>query len=215
MIYRITLYILLCFLAHDKCFASKDIDNGAVIYHSSMHQFIKGNYTVALRGFEDIAKNHITSLRYRDSLVMEIFLNFILNKEDELPSLLNSFVENNPVDRYIPYVKYIDISSRYAMLKDINSHKDVAVKLLQDMISFNMKYQNSKYKDSVNEKIIKTSDFIAMSEALDANFFFEEDEIFAAIKHYNLALKFSQSDDMKEQTRSSLKSCFEILGLEY
>ena len=101
------------------------------------------------------------------------------------------------------------------MLQDINSHKDVAVKLLQDMISFNMKYQNSKYRDSINDKITKTSDFIAMSEVLDANFFFEEDEIFAAIKHYNLALKFSQSNDMKGQIRNSIKSCFEILGLEY
>jgi len=200
---RFLLYngLLVCLLL---CGCSKNKDefvayNKEVIdkeYYLAMRSFDAGNYTVSLRMFEDFSKKYPLHAVAKNSLQMEILLNYLIEKYQESSALCDMYLKFYPLDKMgVEYTRYMKIISEYSLLGGIDISANKAIELRKLILEFLLQYSNSKYKFIILKKQEKIDNFIVISKVLSGDVYFNANQYLSAIKKYNEAKNYFLSDN--------------------
>lgn len=166
-------------------------------YFNAMRNFDKKNYTVSLRSFEDVSKKYSLHKITKNSLMMEIFLNYLLEKYIESYSLADMYINLYPFEvENIEYVRYLKILSKSKLISDHESSNIEAIETRGLINDFLKKYQNSKYKNDLSKKLNYANEFIIKSILSIGDEYCKMNNYIAAYNKYQSALKYDPNSQL-------------------
>ncbi len=164
-------------------------------YFNAMRNFDEGNYSVSLRLFEDFSKQNSLHKLARNSLQMEILLNFLNEKYEMTDALADMYLKFYTLDlEGCEYAEYMKTVAKSKVVKnDKVSYEDA--KYLEKMINdFQRKYKSKTYDDQVFDKILLNKAFICKSGTAIADRYYDGNNFLAAMKKYEEISEYCQEN---------------------
>ena len=153
-------------------------------YLDGIYSYVDRSYTTSAEQFEALSKNYPYSQYTRDSLIMEVFINYINHEYEKIQNIFSVFSKLFPNDEYMPYMFYMLGMSYYANIKNNDKGVGNVAESLQIFTDFLDKYPKSKYAENVKEKIIYLNKMGQLNDVRIGEFYQKNNNYISAIKRY-------------------------------
>lgn len=192
-----------CLLFNTNVLVSEELQKKTAeqYYLDGIYHYVDRNYITAVEQFEALTKNYPYSQYTRNSLVLEVFLNFLRQEYKANQSIAEIFLKLFPDDEYVPYIMYMNAMSYYICIKDDNRGFDNVTKSLKIFNDLLVRYPNSKYSHNVKEKIDFLNKKIHLIDVSTAEYYQKNGDYIGALKRYTgiLNSKKDISPDIEER----------------
>lgn len=161
-----------------------NIKSAGQYYLDGLYNYTDRSYTTAAEQFEALSKNHPHSSYTKNSLIMEVYTNYINKEYEKIQGITDVFFSLFPNDEYTAYMYYMLAMSYYALVKTdmrainyITDSKDIFITLLE-------KFPKSKYAGNVKEKIKYLTYMQQLNDVRAGDFYQNTNNYISAMRRY-------------------------------
>lgn len=192
----LTIFLFSCSSSKKDEYKPYDKISAVKEYERAMEYFDERNYHTSLTAFEDISKKYALHAIARNSLQMEIFMNFVLEKYTESAAIAEVFIKFYPLDREgIEYAEYMRIRSGVALMPDFYITSNYPKETLILATNFLTKYPNSRYIENIKTQYKKINEHIVNNILIVADRHAKTNNYIAAILEYQSAMKYAKNNN--------------------
>ncbi|QED23241.1 outer membrane protein assembly factor BamD [Candidatus Deianiraea vastatrix] len=189
-------------------------------YYKIMREFDNENYNLALQSFEKFTKQYSVNPIAKQSLQMEIFLQYVAEKYKESIALSDMYIKLYAIDNIgVEYAHYMTIMGMYKGIKDVDAGVDVALQLAGYIGNNLPKIKNEDYRSDISWRLQKIYLFITISKIIAGDTYFNANQYISAMIQYQEAIKMYQKiGDTKlitiNEIQNRVNAINKIIGIE-
>ncbi len=153
-------------------------------YLDGFYEYVDRNYTTATEQFEALSHNYPSSMKTRDALIMEAFLNYINDEREKIDGVAEVFFRLFPNDEQTSYMKYIKAMGYYSYTGDDMRSLDAMMKsklLFEDLIA---SFPSCKYVDDAKKKIEYLDKLMQLNDIKIGELYFNRRNYIGAMRRY-------------------------------
>lgn len=183
------------------------------LYNTGMNLLVEGDYTRAVRFFEEVERQHPYSVWANKAILMAAYSRYLSQRYDDAIIALDRFIRLHPGSRDIAYAYYLRALCYYEQIADINRDQAVtrlAMEALQEVIR---RFPNSEYANDAALKIDLTRDQLAGQQMAIGRWYERRQEYQAAINRFRVVIDSYQTTSHVPEALHRLTECYLALGL--
>jgi len=184
------------------------------LYNEAMNLLNQEEYTLAVKAFDEVERQHPYSVWATKAQLMAAFANYQRNKFTDAISSLDRFIQLHPGHRDAAYAYYLKAICYYEQITDVGRDQkatDQALKALQEVVD---RFPASRYARDAKMKITLAYDHLAGKEMSIGRWYERQHQYLAAINRFQTVVDDYQTTSHVPEALHRLIECYEILGLK-
>ncbi len=172
-----------------------------------------GNYTVAIRYFEEVDRQHPYSPLARRAIVMASYAYYKAGKYPEAIAGAKRYVTLHPGTKEAALAQYIISSSYFDRIKNPTNDQTATKKALKELKVLIRRYPNSRYVPKVQNRIKIAVDVLAAHEMEIGRYYLKNNNFLAAINRFKIVVKDFQTTKHVEEALARLTEAYMAMGI--
>ena len=183
------------------------------LYRIGDERMNTGNYTVAVKYFEEVDRQHPYSPLARRAIVMASYAYYKDGKYPEAIAGAKRYVTLHPGTKEAALAQYIVSSSYFDRIKNPNNDQTATQKALKELKVLVRRYPNSRYVPKVQNRIKIATDVLAAHEMEVGRYYLKNNNYLAAINRFKTVVKNYQTTKHVEESLARLTEAYMAMGI--
>lgn len=219
--FRMNYRILFCILGLFVLFACSDKKDDKVkppesvdkLYNDAMKHLKDGDYKEAIKGFEEVERQHSYSPWALRAEIMAAYAAFKNMQYDEAISDLDRFAKQHPNNPNTPYAFYLKAMCYYVQITDVGRDQRITSQAQQALREVVKRFPDSEYARDARIKLDLVSDHLAGKEMEIGRYYEKRMEYLAAINRFRVVVEKFPTTSHVPEALHRLVECYLKLGV--
>ena len=210
---KLPLIFTLILLIFTSCSHKEKNDSAEYLYIEAMKELKNKNYTQAIELFEKINDNHPLSKWSVKGQIMITYAYYKQGSYDEAAGAAQSFIQNNPNHKDVPYVQYLYAMSYYNRIPNIKRGQDntkIASYGFRELIA---RFPDSKYSEDAGKKLHVVDEHLAGAKMEIGRYQISNKNYVGAIKHFNNVISNDKNSNQMPEAYYRLFEIYYKIGM--
>ena len=172
-----------------------------------------GNYTVAVKYFEEVDRQHPYSPLARRAIVMASYAQYKDGKYPEAIAGAKRYVTLHPGTKEAALAQFIVSSSYFDRIKNPKNDQTATRKALNELTVLVRRYPNSRYVPKVKNRIRIAMDVLAAHEMEVGRYYLKNSNYLGAINRFKTVVKTYQTTKQVEEALARLTEAYLAMGI--
>ena len=210
----ISLLVIISFFALSSCSKKKEDTSAEYVYTKAMKELKNKNYSESIKLFEEINDNHPLSNWANKGQIMTAYAHYKKEDYDDAIAAAQSFIQNNPIDKNIPYVMYLKSMSYYNRISDITRGQDNTQMASYSFRELIARFPDLDYsKDSI-KKLITVDEHLAGATMSIGRYSIEHENYVGAIQNFNKVINRYKHTNQTPEAYYHLAEIYKKIGMK-
>ncbi len=183
------------------------------LYRIGDERMNTGNYTVAVRYFEEVDRQHPYSPLARRAIVMAAYANYKNGKYPEAIAGAKRYVTLHPGTKEAALAQFIISSSYFDRSKNPSNDQTATKKALLELQKLERRYPNSRYVPKVKNRIRIAMDVLAAQEMEVGRYYLKNNNYLASINRFKTVVRKYQTTKQVEEALARLTEAYMAMGI--
>lgn len=216
---RLPLCLVLSALLAAAC-SSSDVEDDPpaeaveVLYNRAHDKLSERSYKDAVKGFEEVERQHPYSEWAARAQVMAAFGSFKAGEYDDAIGTLERFVKLHPSHESAPYAYYLIALCYYEQISDVSRDQKMTELALKALKEVAVRYPGTDYARDAQLKVDLTVDHLAGKEMKIGRYYQSRQEYLAAVNRFRKVVSDYQTTNHTPEALHRLVECYLELGVK-
>ncbi len=183
------------------------------LYNEAHQKLDEDNYKEAVKGFEEVERQHPYSQWAVRAEIMVAYVNYRSAKYNEAISSLEHFVKQHPSNPNTPYAFYLKAMCYYEQITDVGRDQKVTSDAQQALGEVIKRFPDTEYARDARIKLDLTTDHLAGKEMEIGRWYEKQQEYLAAINRFRAVVEKYQTTSHTPEALHRLVECYLKLGV--
>ena len=183
------------------------------LYRIGDQRMSTGNYTVAVKYFEEVDRQHPYSPLARRAIVMASYAYYKGGKYPEAIAGAKRYVTLHPGTKEAALAQFIVSSSYFDRIKNPANDQTATRKALKELKVLVRRYPNSRYVPKVQNRIKIAYDVLAAQEMEVGRYYLKNSNYLASINRFKTVVRVYQKTKHVEEALARLTEAYMAMGI--
>jgi outer membrane protein assembly factor BamD len=183
------------------------------LYNSAMDELDGGDYTKAVKDFDEVDRQHPYSVWATKAQLMSAYTLYQQGKYDDSIIAADRFIQLHPGHRDVAYAYYLKALDYYIQVMDVGRDQKTTQQALNALGEVTRRFPDSKYARDARLKMDLARDHLAGKEMEIGRWYEKQGEYLAAMNRFKYVLNDYQTTTHVPEALERLTECYLALGL--
>lgn len=183
------------------------------LYNDAMEKLKSSDYKEAIKGFEEVERQHSYSPWALRAEIMAAYTEFRDLQFETALNDLDRFVKQHPTNSNTPYAFYLKAMCYYVQITDVGRDQRITAQAQQALTEVVKRYPESDYARDAKIKLDLVSDHLAGKEMEIGRYYERHMEWLAAINRFRVVVEKYQTTSHIPEALHRLVECYLKLGV--
>lgn len=183
-------------------------------YDEGLLKLNKGDYSGAVKAFDELQKTHPDVDISRKAILMQGFANYKGGNYDDAVTAMTRYLRMDSKSNDAAYAQYIIAMSFYERIPDITRDQTMALKAMAALEQLVRSHPKSEYISDAQDKLRIVRDQLAGKEMEVGRYYLEKRNYTAAINRFRDVVAKYQTTRHIEEALMRLTECYLSLGIK-
>jgi outer membrane protein assembly factor BamD len=183
------------------------------LYNSAMDQLQDGEYTKAVKDFDEVDRQHPYSVWATKAQLMSAYTLYQQGKYDDSIIAADRFIQLHPGHRDVAYAYYLKALDYYIQVTDVGRDQKTTQQALNALAEVVRRFPDSKYARDARLKEDLARDHLAGKQMAIGRWYETQGEYLAALNRFKLVVEEYQTTTHVPEALERLTECYLALGL--
>jgi outer membrane protein assembly factor BamD len=203
-------------LALAACASKKDtyVDRPVEdLYNSAMDQLLDGEYTIAVKDFDEVDRQHPYSAWATKAQLMSAYTLYQQGKYDESITAADRFIQLHPGHRDVAYAYYLKALDYYSQIADVARDQRTTQQALSALAEVQRRFPDTQYARDAHLKMDLARDHLAGKDMDIGRWYERQGDYLAAVNRFKRVVDEYQTTTHVPEALERLTECYLALGL--
>jgi outer membrane protein assembly factor BamD len=183
------------------------------LYNSGMDELQDGEYTKAVKDFEETDRQHPYSVWATKSQLMAAYTLYQQAKYDDSIVAADRFIQLHPGHRDVAYDYYLKALDYYIQITDVGRDQKTTQQAMSALGEVARRFPDSKYARDARLKMDLARDHLAGKEMEIGRWYEQRGDYLAAVNRFRKVINDYQTTTHVPEALERLTECYLALGL--
>ncbi len=208
--------LIVAALALASCAAKKDeyVERPVEdLYNSAMDELRDGDYTKAVKDFDETDRQHPYSVWATKAQLMSAYTLYQQGKYDDSIVAADRFIQLHPGHRDVAYAYYLKALDYYIQITDVGRDQKMTQQAMNALGEVARRFPDTKYARDARLKMDLARDHLAGKEMDIGRWYENRGDYLAAINRFKRVIEDYQTTTHVPEALERLTECYLALGL--
>jgi outer membrane protein assembly factor BamD len=183
------------------------------LYNSAMNELASGDYTQAVKDFDETDRQHPYSVWATKAQLMSAYTLYQQGKYDDSIVAADRFIQLHPGHRDVAYAYYLKALDYYIQIADVGRDQKTTQQALNALGEVVRRFPDTKYARDARLKMDLARDHLAGKEMDIGRWYEQRGDYLAAINRFKRVVDEYQTTTHVPEALERLTECYLALGL--
>ncbi len=183
------------------------------LYNSAMDELDSGDYTKAVKDFDEVDRQHPYSVWATKAQLMSAYTLYQQSKYDDSIIAADRFIQLHPGHRDVGYAYYLKALDYYIQVMDVGRDQKTTQQALNALGEVVRRFPDTRYARDARLKMDLARDHLAGKEMEIGRWYEQRGEYLAAMNRFKFVLITYQTTTHVPEALERLTECYLALGL--
>jgi outer membrane protein assembly factor BamD len=183
------------------------------LYNSAMDQLLDGEYTQAVKDFDEVDRQHPYSVWATKAQLMSAYTLYQQGKYDESITAADRFIQLHPGHRDVAYAYYLKALDYYIQIADVARDQRTTQQALSALAEVQRRFPDTQYARDAHLKMDLARDHLAGKDMEIGRWYERQGDYLAAINRFKRVVDEYQTTTHVPEALERLTECYLALGL--
>jgi outer membrane protein assembly factor BamD len=196
--------------AKNDAYTDRSVDD---LYNSAMDELLTGDYTKAVKDFNEVDRQHPYSVWATKAQLMSCYTLYMQGKYDESITDADRFIQLHPGHRDVAYAYYLKALDYYIQIADVGRDQKTTQEALNTLGEVVRRFPDTKYARDARLKMDLATDHLAGKEMEIGRWYERQGDYLGAINRFKRVVDQYQTTTHVPEALERLTECYLALGL--
>jgi outer membrane protein assembly factor BamD len=183
------------------------------LYNSAMDQLLDQEYTVAVKDFDEVDRQHPYSVWATKAQLMSAYTLYQQGKYDESITAADRFIQLHPGHRDVAYAYYLKALDYYIQIADVARDQRTTQQALNALAEVQRRFPDTQYARDAHLKMDLARDHLAGKDMEIGRWYERQGDYLAAVNRFKRVVDEYQTTTHVPEALERLTECYLALGL--